>query len=91
MTNVFVLTIINNVNNIARTKIIGHYSLLITRYSLLGIQTPIGMLFTLRHCNPVCAAEQKSLHFVGGMKSNPVCAVLGNAKCNQQIRYDPVQ
>ena len=27
-------------NNIERTKIIGHYSLLITRYSLLGIQTP---------------------------------------------------
>ena len=33
------------------------------------------LLFTLRHCNPVCAAEQKSLRFVGGMKSNPVCAV----------------
>ena len=26
---------------IVRTKIIGHYSLLITRYSLLGIQTPV--------------------------------------------------
>ena len=42
----------------------------------------IGLLFTLRHCNPVCAPGQKSLRFVGGMKSNPVCAVLGNAKCN---------
>ena len=51
----------------------------------------IGLLFTLRHCNPVCAAEQTSLRFVGGMKNNPVCAVLGNAKCNQQIRYAPVQ
>ena len=28
---IFVLTIINNVNNIVRTKIIGHYSLLVTR------------------------------------------------------------
>ena len=35
---IFVLTIINNVNNIERTKIIG--PLLITHYSLLGIQTP---------------------------------------------------
>ena len=51
----------------------------------------IGLLFTLRHNNPVSAAEQKSLRFVGGMKSNPVCVVLGNAKCNQQIRYAPVQ
>ena len=27
---IFVLTVINNVNNILRTKIIGHYSLLVT-------------------------------------------------------------
>ena len=46
----------------------------------VAIFIPVGLLFTLRHCNPVCAAEQKSLRFVGGMKSNPVCAVLGNAK-----------
>ena len=39
----------------------------------------IGLLFTLRHCNPVCSAEQKSLRFVGDMK------------CNQQIQYAPVQ
>ena len=32
---IFVLTIINNVNNIVRTKMIGHYLLLIIRYSLL--------------------------------------------------------
>ena len=56
----------------------------------VAILYPIGLLFALRHCNPVCAAEQKSLRFVGGMKSNPVCAVLGNAKCNQQIRSAPV-
>ena len=44
---IFVLTIINNVNEIVKTKIIGHYlllvthySLLVTHYSLLGIQTP---------------------------------------------------
>ena len=30
---IFVLTIINNVNNVVRTKIIGHYSLLVTHYS----------------------------------------------------------
>ena len=46
---IFVLTIINNVNanNILRTKIIGHYSLFVTRYSLLiilGIQTPADFL-----------------------------------------------
>ena len=41
----------------------------------------IGLLFTLHHCNPVHAAEQKSLHFVGDTKSNPVCAILEKAKC----------
>ena len=33
----------------------------------------IGVLFTSRHCNPVHAAEQKSLHFFRDTKSNPVC------------------
>ena len=47
----------------------------------------IGLLFTLHHCNPVHAAEQKSLHFVGDTKSNPVCAILEKAKCKQLIRY----
>ena len=43
---IFVLTIINKLNSILRTKIIGHYSSLITRYSflitqnLLRIQAP---------------------------------------------------
>ena len=49
------------------------------------------MLFTLRHCNPVRAAEQKSLRFFRDTKSNPVCAVPGKAKCKQQIGYTPVQ
>jgi hypothetical protein len=34
----------------------------------------IGLLFTLRHYNPVRAAARKSLRFGGDMKSNPVCA-----------------
>ena len=48
-------------------------------------------MFTLRHCNPVRAAEQKTLRFVGDTKSNPVCAVPEKAKCKQQIRYASVQ
>lgn len=51
----------------------------------------IGLLFTLRHWNLVRATEQKSLHFVGDTKSNPVCAVPGNAKCKQEIWYALVQ
>ena len=35
--------------------------------------------------------NHSALLVLGGMKSNPVCTMLGNAKCNQQIRYDPVQ
>ena len=33
----------------------------------------IGVLLTLRHCDPVRAAEQKSLRFFRDTKSNPVC------------------
>ena len=51
----------------------------------------IGLLFTLRHCNPVCAMKRKSLRFVVGMKNNLVCVVLENARCNQQIWYTLVQ
>ena len=42
---IFVLRIINNVNNICKNE--NHWSLLITRYSLLGIQTPIFHLHVL--------------------------------------------
>ena len=51
----------------------------------------IGMLFTLRCCNQVRSAEQKSLRFVRDTKSNPVCAISGKAKSKQRIRYAPVR
>ena len=37
---IFVLTMLFSLSMIVRTKIIGHYSLFVTHYSLLEIQTP---------------------------------------------------
>ena len=45
---IFVLTIINHVNDIVRTKVICHYSLLVTHYLLLGIQTPKTFCYNLQ-------------------------------------------
>ena len=63
----FVLTIIN-VNNIVRTKIIGHYPLLVSHYSLLGIQTPVSrqqsrakIFETCYDTSPRCLLNKMSL------------------------------
>ena len=63
---IFVLTIINNVNNIVRTKIIRHYSLLVNHYSLLGIQTSI--LFTIKW-----SIIKTSISYTGGSKRCNLC------------------